>query len=322
MKTNQLLRAILITWVTGTSISTTAASESSMPEFNDIDLVEGAYDCLVEPRTLINIGSLMQGIVDKVLVQRGTSVSKGQTLVQMEASMDAISVEQAKARATMHSEINSREADLALAKSDFKRFSQLHADSLVSDQQRDEAQARQQIAESTLIQAIENRMLVLLDLKRAQQQLNLRTIRSPVDGVVVKQLVFAGEYISDNPLLTIAELDPLRIEAVLPGRMFGSITKDSVVSVYLETGNGEAVPAQIDIIDPLFDARSGTFGVRLILPNPEFEIPAGQKCRVRFDVSDVDKSYLVPASRAKTIDSIIRQLGAANPTEAPHVRDF
>jgi multidrug efflux pump subunit AcrA (membrane-fusion protein) len=36
------------------------------------------------------------------------------------------------------------------------------------------------------------------------------------------------------------------------------------------------------VVDPVVDAASGTFGVRLELPNPEHAIPAGLKCRVRF----------------------------------------
>jgi hypothetical protein len=36
------------------------------------------------------------------------------------------------------------------------------------------------------------------------------------------------------------------------------------------------------VVDPMFDAASGTFGVRLTLPNPERKIPAGLKCRARF----------------------------------------
>ena len=40
--------------------------------------------------------------------------------------------------------------------------------------------------------------------------------------------------------------------------------------------------AAVEIVDTVFDARSGTFGVRLKLPNPEHRIPAGLRCEVDF----------------------------------------
>jgi multidrug efflux pump subunit AcrA (membrane-fusion protein) len=42
------------------------------------------------------------------------------------------------------------------------------------------------------------------------------------------------------------------------------------------------------VIDPVIDAASETFGVRLILPNPNHTIPAGIRCSVEWrDVKQV-----------------------------------
>jgi hypothetical protein len=38
----------------------------------------------------------------------------------------------------------------------------------------------------------------------------------------------------------------------------------------------------VEVVDPTLDAASGTFGVRLRLPNPGYRIPAGVKCRASF----------------------------------------
>ncbi len=40
--------------------------------------------------------------------------------------------------------------------------------------------------------------------------------------------------------------------------------------------------AEVGVVDKVVDAASGTFGVRLELPNPDTSLPAGLKCRVRF----------------------------------------
>ena len=42
-------------------------------------------------------------------------------------------------------------------------------------------------------------------------------------------------------------------------------------------------PAKVTVVDKVVDAASGTFGVRLELPNPDLKLPAGLKCAVRFN---------------------------------------
>ena len=43
-----------------------------------------------------------------------------------------------------------------------------------------------------------------------------------------------------------------------------------------------AYQARVKVVDQVVDAASGTFGVRLELPNPGYRLPAGLKCKVRF----------------------------------------
>jgi len=45
---------------------------------------------------------------------------------------------------------------------------------------------------------------------------------------------------------------------------------------------GGTYTAKVVIVDRVIDAASGTFGVRLEIPNPKYELPAGLKCRVIF----------------------------------------
>ena len=45
---------------------------------------------------------------------------------------------------------------------------------------------------------------------------------------------------------------------------------------------GGTYEARVEVIDRLFDAASGTFGVHLSLSNDSYQLPAGLRCRVRF----------------------------------------
>ncbi len=48
--------------------------------------------------------------------------------------------------------------------------------------------------------------------------------------------------------------------------------------------------AEVTVVDRVVDAASGTFGVRLELPNPDYAIPAGLKCRVEFPLPPADEA--------------------------------
>jgi hypothetical protein len=52
--------------------------------------------------------------------------------------------------------------------------------------------------------------------------------------------------------------------------------------VVLEEPVGSEHEVVVSVVDRVIDAASGTFGVRLELPNPNYELPAGLRCRVRF----------------------------------------
>jgi membrane fusion protein (multidrug efflux system) len=84
--------------------------------------------------------------------------------------------------------------------------------------------------------------------------------------------------------MTIAQIDPLNVEVFVPVALYGSIKTGMDATVAGEAPVGGRYTAKVEIIDPLIDSRSGTFGVRLLLPNPENKIPAGLRCKVEFPV--------------------------------------
>ena len=240
------------------------------------------FDCLVEPMVVAQVGSPVQGVIETLLVDRSDFVQAGEPIANLESGVERASLNQARMRSQMKSEIQAREADLQLARTNMKRMDDLHARKMVPAQERDEARAEMQVAQAALKQARENYKLVQHELDRAEELLAQRTIRSPVNGVVVEQRAFPGEFVYENPVMTIAQLDPLRVEVILPARYFGQFSADDVALVYPEIGEQRPLIAEVDVIDRMLDNRSGTFGIRLALPNPDLAIPGGQKCRLEF----------------------------------------
>ena len=92
-----------------------------------------------------------------------------------------------------------------------------------------------------------------------------------------------GEYVHKQaPLLTIASLHPLHVEVFVPVALFGKVSKGMLATVMLEEPVGGTYEAEVIVVDQVFDSASRTFGVRLLLPNEEYLLPAGLRCSVVF----------------------------------------
>jgi len=242
------------------------------------------FDCLIEARQAVEIRSPVEGLIESVKVQRGDLVRKGQVIVMLESGPEEAALEIARARATMTGPVEAAQARVEFAKTKEKRQEELSAQKFVSPSALDEARTERKLAESELRVARENQKLAELEVQRAQSLLQLHVIRSPFDGVVVDRLLDPGEFASTNlkePILKLAEIDPLNVEVVLPAALFGRIRKGDRAEVIPETST-RYFPAQVSIVDRVIDGASGTFGVRLDLRNPGGTIPAGARCRVRF----------------------------------------
>ena len=82
--------------------------------------------------------------------------------------------------------------------------------------------------------------------------------------------------------MRVVQLDPLNVEVVVPVSLYGRIAKGSSAVVRPEAPFNREYSAKVVIVDRVVDAASGTFGLRLELPNPKGEVPGGLKCEVVF----------------------------------------
>ena len=243
------------------------------------ELIE--YDGLIEPYIIVNIGAPEEGVVASITVDRSNIVKKGQILVKMESSVERAALEKAKASVTFEGEIRLQETQLAFAQRLYGRVKRLDS---FSGHDKDQAATEITMARYRLKKADEESTLAKYELKMAQAILARLSIRSPISGVVVDRYVSPGEYVNGQPLLRIAQIDPLRVEVIVPAQMFGRILPGMTATIVPELPEyGERV-ATVTIVDKVIDTASSTFGVRLELPNAEHQMPSGMKCLVRFEI--------------------------------------
>jgi len=124
--------------------------------------------------------------------------------------------------------------------------------------------------------------LAELELQYAQESLKRRTIRSPIEGVVMKRFKVAGEHVEDQPVVRVAQIDPLHVEVAVPVERLGAVNRGMQALVWAESAGSTKWQATVDRIDRIADTNSGTYGVRLSMNNPDHLIPVGLRCRVHF----------------------------------------
>lgn len=244
------------------------------------------FDCLIEPTQTVDIGSPVIGLLDKVYVRRGDRVTKGQVIASLESTAEAASTELARLKSEMVAPSKTAESKIEFSKRKYQRRRDMQSLNFMSAQERDEAESEMKLAEAELQLAQENKQIAKQELQQQSSLLNLRTIRSPFDGVVVNQFLYPGEIVEPSgqkkSILKLAQLDPLRVYVILPMSEFGKVKSGMKVDVSPELPVGGHYSGRVKIIDRVVDAASGTFGVFLEIANPKLTVPAGVKCRAEF----------------------------------------
>ena len=260
----------------------TAASAQS----SDQSLAQQEFDCLMEAHVTIKLGAAVTGLISKVYVDRGDIVKEGQVVADMEADVQAAIVALARVRAANNFQVlaHARRTEFLNRKVD--RLQLLRKTESATAVSLDEAQTEARISENSAKEAELNWQAAQAELSRDEAALNQRKIKSPVNGIVTERVMFSGEYRHEtNHILTIAQIDHLNIEAFLPVSLYGRLDIGMAAEVRPEAPIGGTYKATVAIIDRVLDASSGTFGVRLTLPNPQYRLPAGIRCKVQFPLA-------------------------------------
>jgi RND family efflux transporter MFP subunit len=236
--------------------------------------------CLIEPYQVVEVGSQVIGVLDTVLVDRGSVIEKGQILATLKSDVEKAAAGVARSRAQAQADLQA-----ALANRDYNRVRLNRAKDLVtrnfiSPQALDQTQTEADVAEQRLAQAREQKRIWDYEHEMARAQLSLRNLVSPLSGVVIERYLSPGERVEDRPVLKIATMDPLRVEVFMPAANYRQIKPGMSATVYPELPDAGERTAKVTLVDQFIDPASNTFRVRLELANPNNELPSGLRCKV------------------------------------------
>ncbi len=242
------------------------------------------FDGVIEPSMVVKVGSGAYGILETVNLDRGDFVRKGEVLATLQSGVEKATMEAARARAEMEAGVKAKQSNLDFYTRKKTMNEELYKKQVLTFSQMDEIETSRILADMQLQEALENKRLAALEYKRAVELVNRMTILSPINGVVVERYLSPGEYIENQSVMKLAQIDPLHVEVILPVNQLHSIKGGMRAKVIPEAPIGGQYIAVVEVVDRVIDAASGTFGVRLELPNPNHRLPAGLKCKVIFPV--------------------------------------
>jgi RND family efflux transporter MFP subunit len=247
------------------------------------DVLADSRSCLLKPRKVIQLGSPVFGVLSNVLVDRATMVTKGQLVAKLDTSVEEAQLDLDRFRAANTTAIEAAQTDLAWNERELARRQKIAGNMFSKANDIDEVATKVDQDKISIQKAIAEQRTAALEAAKSAAQLNLKLIRSPVDGVVSEIKLEPGEFIYETtPIMTIVQYDPLTVDITMPAERYRQLRPGTLAQVSLAEPVNTTMRATVDVIDPVIDAASDTFRVRLLLPNPGNAIPAGVRCSARF----------------------------------------
>jgi RND family efflux transporter MFP subunit len=236
-------------------------------------------DGFTEPYRTVNVGTAEVGIIESLDVREGDVVKQGQVLAVLDSdvyeAIVAIAAEQMKARGRLES----AEAELQLRQSRLAKLVELRENGHARQEEVERARTDAAISEAQVLAAKEELLVRKLEHDKALVQLERRTIRAPLDGVITKSHKQLGEFVAPNDpyLFTLVQLHPLLATFSVPSTEVSGLRLDQKVIVTI-VGNDIRVNGVVELVSPVTDAESGTVRVKVRIDNPQGSYRSGERC--------------------------------------------
>lgn len=203
---------------------------------------------LLIPCEQARMASRAQGVI-ATIKDDGDSVKKGEIVMELEADMEKLQVEQQK-------------HILDLRTFEWNSAEELRKKNVVSQTEGEEKRMNLEVAKVQLAQA--------------QQLLERRKVIAPFDGVVTERLREVGEAVDEFiPVLVLVDINQLYLELFLPAARIRDVQAGQAVTVKTPSLPDRTFEGKIERVSPTVNAASGEFKVRVLVPNPDRALVAG-----------------------------------------------
>lgn len=130
-------------------------------------------------------------------------------------------------------------------------------------------------------------------LENAQTQLANAKVTAPISGMVSVVHGSTGQMVSpQQPVIGIARIDPLKVEANLSEKEVTTVQVGSTVAVDIPAMN-KKMNAQITAVSPVMNNELKAYPIEISIPNPNRELKADMVVHVRFNSKETEKYAMI-----------------------------
>lgn len=243
------------------------------------------YTATVESDVKNNISPNMANRIERILVDVGDVVSKGQVV----AILDASNNDQTKLQ------IENQKAVLANQQVEFSRIEELYKVGGISKSDYDAAKVQL------------NGLKIQLDILNTQQrQLATNTqLHAPISGVVTARNYDNGDMYNGQPILTIEQTNPVKLLINVSENRYKQVKRGMPVDITVDAYEGEQFEGKVTIVSPSINASTHTFQVEVTISNPHQKVRPGMFARATVNFGD-ENHVIVPDL------AVIKQIGSGD----------
>ena len=247
-------------------VTTIKVKAQTVQTFNGLSDLR--YSGTVEASQTIPLTFQSTGTVERVLVQEGDAVRKGQLL----ATVD---------KADNQSIYNSSQAMYEQAKDAYDRLKQVYDNGSLSEVKWVEMETNLKKAQSQL--------------EVSKSSLDKCNLYAPASGVIGKRNIEPGQSaISSFAPLELVKIETVLIKISVPENEIGKIKKGMTAAFTISALDNKQYEGTITNVGVVADQFSRTYEVKITVKNPELEIKPGMVCDVVLNTSAEKTMVLVP----------------------------
>ncbi len=249
------------------------------------------------PYLVAEIRPQVNGIIKKRLFREGSDVKAGQLLYQIDPAPFQVALDSAKAS------LGKAQANLPSIRLKTERYKELLVDKAVSKQDYDDAAAAMEQAKAEI-------EYWKAAVEAARINLGYTRVTAPISGRIGKSSVTDGALVTAYQaasLATIQQLDPIYVDVsqssaellrlkrnLEAGRLSADGKNGKKVCILLEDGNFCPQPGTLQFRDVTVDQATGSFTLRIVVPNPNHLLLPGMFVRAAVQEGIATQAILVP----------------------------
>ncbi len=232
----------------------------------------------------VTISAEVDGIIDIMMVDEGTTVTRGMLIAAINDTDYLLGVTKAKAA------LRQAEANLSNMNLEYQRKNALFNEGHISRHDYDSVSVRQSLAESERDNAV-------AALSLAEHRLAKTKIFSPISGVVKVNMVSVGTFARNGePVCSIIQVDPLKLSFTVPEKTSGVLRKGQDLRFKVETFNDREFNGRLNIIYPGLDEKTRTLMAEAVVSNPGRILKPGLFTTLKLFTGPAKSTLLVPAA--------------------------